>query len=222
MPSSSDPLRGALPGYVFDLRMGNGAGRYRHILADGRLGRLVSRDEIVGLLRQVSDASGERFAGLARAAVEGRISSAELYRTMQAELRGLYSATSALARGGWSQMTPVEHGRNGQILRGEYVYLRGLCEAIANGELTEAQAAARAASYAGRGYSRFWDEDQRLRLASGRFTEELWEDTKGPNECNGCPQLAAMGWTPIGGHGTVPGAGDTPCGGNCLCGLRYR
>jgi hypothetical protein len=223
MPSRPDPLRGALPGYAWDLRMGNGAGRYRHLLPDGRLGRLVSRDAIVDLLRTVSDASGERFAQLARSAVEGRISSAEFFRTTQAELRALYNSTSALAAGGWNRMTPQLHGANGRILGlgtreypvGEYTSLRNFAQDIADGKLTPAQAGARARLYAGKAYSRFWQVETQ-RLADAGYTEERWLDTKLPNECSDCPELAARGWVPI---GTLPDPGDgaTECLGNCRC-----
>lgn len=225
----NDPLRASLPGYIWDQRLGNGTGRYRHVLSDGRLGRIVSRDEIVGLLRDVSDASGAKFAGLARAAVEGRITPAEFFRAMQGELRALYNSTSALAVGGWNKMGPVEWGRNGRILGlgtkeypvGEYTSLAKFAQAIANGELTPAQAEARARLYAGKAYARYWQEDQLLRLAGGQY-EVLWEDVGDERECGRCPELAAMGWVEIGAHGTVPGAGATPCLGHCRCRLRYR
>lgn len=206
-------LKGGLPGYVFDSRLQGG--RYRIVLPNGKLGRIVSRDEIIGLLRDVSDASGAKFAGMARAAVEGRITASEFFRAMQSELRALYNSTSALAVGGWSKMTPVEWGRNGQILRGEWRYLAGFAQAIANGELTPAQAAARARLYAGKAYSRFWAEDQLRQIAAG-MVEERWIDTKLPGECDSCAALAARGWVPI---GTLPSPGDgsTECLGACRC-----
>jgi hypothetical protein len=220
MPNTGS-LRGSLPGFAFDTRMAGG--RYRHVLPDGRLGRLVARDEIVGLLRTVSDASGERFAQLARSAVEGRISSAEFFRTTQSELRALYNSTSALAAGGWNRMTPQLHGANGRILGlgtreypvGEYTSLRNFAQDIADGKLTPAQAEARARLYAGKAYSRFWSVETQ-RLADAGYTEERWVDTKLPNECGDCPELAARGWVPI---GTLPDPGDgtTACLGNCRC-----
>lgn len=227
MPSQSRNTRAELPGYAFDPRLG-GTGRYRHVLPDGRLGRIVSRSEIIGLLRDVSDASGAKFAGMARAAVEGRITASEFFRAMQGELRALYNATSALAVGGWNKMGPVEWGRNGRILGlgtkeypvGEYTSLAKFAQAIANGELTPAQAAARARLYAGKAYSRFWAEDRLQQIAAG-MVEERWDDTGDERECDSCRALAARGWVPI---GTLPSPGDgtTPCLGNCRCRLRYR
>lgn len=219
MPSQSRNTRAELPGYAFDPRLG-GTGRYRHVLPNGKLGRIVSRDEIVGLLRTVSDASGAKFADMARAAVEGRITPAEFFRAMQGELRALYNSTSALAVGGWNKMGPVEWGRNGQILRGEWRYLAGFAQAIANGELTPEQAEARARLYAGKAYSRFWAEDRLQQIAAG-MVEERWDDTGDDRECSDCHALAARGWVPI---GTLPSPGDgsTACLGACRCSVETR
>lgn len=213
-----NPLRAELPGFAWDDRLSGG--RYRRVLPDGRLGRIVSRDEIVGLLRDVSDASGAKFAGMARAAVEGRITPAEFFRAMQGELRALHNACAALGVGGWGKVTPQIWGRNGQTLRGEYAYLRDFCEAVANGELTPAQAAARARLYAGKAYSRFWAEDRLQQIAAG-MVEERWDDTGDDRECSDCHALAARGWVPI---GTLPSPGDgsTECLGACRCSRLVR
>jgi hypothetical protein len=196
-------------------------GRYRRVLPDGRLGQLVSRAEIVGGLRTLNANSARLLADLAEDVVAGYLLPQDFEQAAMLTLRNLYNANSALARGGWLQMDAAAWGRNGQILRGEYAFLRRFTQELADGNLTAAQARARAALYIGKAYSRFWAEDQLMQVKWGK-TEELWEDTQGPNECSVCPELAAMGWVPIGAHGTVPGAGGTPCLGNCECGLQYR
>jgi hypothetical protein len=219
MPSS--PIQYGLPGYVWDKRLGS-TGRYRELTPTGALGRIVSRDSIVADLRSVHDAASLRYGNLAADAVNGLISPAKFQRAMEAELKASYNATSALARGGWSQMDAASFGRNGQLLRQEYGYLSGFAQDLADGNLSAAQAAARAKLYAGKAYSRYWAEDQLLKQNAGQVTEERWNDTGDARECSRCEQLAAMGWVPIGEHGTVPGAGATPCGGACRCDLEYR
>lgn len=216
----ASPLRGQLPGYAFDLRM-KGGGRYRHVLPDGRLGNLVSRDSIVTELRSIHDLSAVRFGNLAADTVSGRISAADFEAVMRAELRDLYNGTSALARGGWSQMDAAAWGRNGQILRGEYDYLAGFVQDIADGKLTEAQAIARAQLYAGKAYSRYWAEDQLLKIAGGH-TEERWMDTGDAVECQTCLNRAKLGWVPIGSIGAVPGDGSSECLGHDRCELLTR
>lgn len=215
----NDPLRGYLPGYVWDERLRGG--RYRHIAEDGRLGNIVSQREITANLRSIHDASALRYGNLAADAANGLISPAEFQRAMQAELKALYNGSSALARGGWSRMGPVEWGRNGQILRGEYRHLAGFAQDLADGKLTPEQAAARARLYSGKAYSRFWAEDALSKRDAG-YHEERWDDTGDNRECADCALLAARGWVPLGGLGTTPGAGDTACLGNCRCELEYR
>ena len=211
-------LKGQLPGYVWDTRMQGG--RYRTIDDAGKLGKLVSRDDIVGLVRDLSDKTAERFGNLARDAVNGVITPADFQEAMTGELRSLYNSTSALGAGGWNQLGPAEWGRNGQILKGEYTHLAGFAQDIADGKLTEAQAAARATLYSGKGYSRFWDEDARRQQDGGMDTER-WEDTGLPGECGDCAKLAAKGTVPIGTLGCVPGDGSTECGGHCRCEIVY-
>jgi len=214
------PTRPQFPGYVWDSRLG-GSGRYRIVKANGKLGRIISAKEIQRDLTVISNASAERFGLMAADAVGGRITAAELQLAMQSQLKDLYNANAALARGGWSKMGPVEWGRNGQILRGEYRYLSAFAQEIADGTLTEAQAAARAKLYVGKAYSRYWAENELMQKGGGA-TESRWNDQGDKRECQDCRDLAAMGWVPIGDHGTVPGAGDTACLGHCRCQIDYR
>lgn len=209
-------LRRAPPGFVFDLRMAGG-GRYREVLASGSLGKMVSAKDITSLARNMADAQSDRLALLARDAVEGKLSPAMFEAAVRSELRNAYSANAALGRGGFQRMTAVEYGRNGATLRDEYQYLRGFAQDIADGKLTVAQAEARARLYGGKAYSRYTDEDARLRRESGEFTEEKWGPTRGDDQvCGDCSGFAAMGWQPLGTFPS-PGDGSTACLGACRC-----
>jgi hypothetical protein len=209
----------SLPGYMWDDRMAGG--RYRDAS-----GRLVSAETIRALLVDIHDASASRFAALARDAVEGHIGAAHFQRAMMVELRHLYNATSALAVGGYSRMTFAEYGRNGQILRQEYRYLAGFAQDIADGKLSVAQAEARARLYAGKAYSRYWDEISRVYQRSGAG-EERWVTAADELVCHdgkdrmGCAELGQRGWVPI---GTLPNPGDgsTTCLGACRCHKEFR
>jgi hypothetical protein len=214
----------ALPGYAWDTRLGS-TGRYRVILPDGRLGAIVSAESLTKLVRELHDASATRFGLLAQDAVLGKITPADFQAAMMTELRHLYNASSALAVGGYNHMTSVEYGRNGQILRGEYRYLAGFAQAIANGDVSLAQADARARLYAGKAYSRFWAEHS-LQQEQAGMDEERWITAEDERVCttavsfgdvlSGCRQLGEMGWVPIGTL-PAPGAGLTPCLGSCRC-----
>lgn len=55
----------ALPGYVWDERLSGG--RYRIVNADGRLGRIVSAQQMATDLRRMYERSIETFTALGRA-----------------------------------------------------------------------------------------------------------------------------------------------------------
>jgi len=207
----------APPGYVWDTRMAGG-GRYRHILADGGLGKMVSVNDIAAQSQKLADVLSDRLAGLAQDAAEGKITPAVFQQAMKSELRNAYNANAALGKGGVNQMTAVEWGRNGGLLQSEYQHLAKFAQDIADGEITVAQARARAKLYGGKAYSRYTDEDARRKRESGEYTQERWGPTAGDDAvCVDCEALAARGWVPIGALGTTPGAGDTQCLGNCRC-----
>jgi hypothetical protein len=207
--------RGYLPGYVWDERMSYG-GRYRIVLPDGRLGQLVSRERIIEGLRSMTLQSQKLLSDLAEDVVAGYLLPADFQQAAMLTLRSLYGSTSALARGGWDRMDAAAWGRNGQLLRTEYTYLRRFTQELTDGNLTAAQARMRAGLYAGRAYSRFWDEDRRVAIAENRGTEERWIALDDPATCGDCLTLEAKGWVPI---GTLPNPGDgsTECLGNCRC-----
>jgi len=205
-------------------------GRYRRVLADGRLGALVSRDTLVAGLREIAKRSEQAFGDLALAAVRHEITPQDAKLAGQYLLKDLYNAYAALARGGWSHMDAAAWGRTGRILGlgtkdypvGEYTSWRKLIDDITTNPYTEAQIRARAKLYAGKAYARYWQEDRLLKLSAGDLIEERWFDSHDERECGDCPALADLGWLPLGTLRTVPGAGATECLGNCRCMLGYR
>ena len=215
-------VKAAPPGYMWDSRMAGG-GRYRHVLADGRLGKMISVKDIAAQSQQIADGLSDRLAYLAQQAVEDKITPAFFQQAMKSELRNAYNANAALGKGGVNQMTAVEWGRNGGLLQSEYQHLAKFAQDIADGKLTVAQAQARARLYGGKAYSRYTDEDARRKRESGEYTQERWGPTVGDDVvCHtrdgvlGCFERAAMGWQPLGTHPVVAG-GFTPCLGNCRC-----
>lgn len=208
------PLRAAgLPAYAWDAR----TARYRSLAT----GRYVARRNIVELLRAVTDSAADRMANVARLAAKGDISPAVFERAMQTELKRAANAAAAMGAGGWDRMTPAHHGRTGAALRVQYQFLRGFVQDIADGKLAEANAAARAALYAGSAYNRYWVEERRGMLATGK-REARWVDRRDSRECEDCARLGGLGWMPIESLPTTPGAGATACLGHCRCSLIYR
>jgi len=211
-----EPVIKVLPGFAFDKRM-KGGGRYRRVLANGSLGQMVSAETIANQSKELADAVADKLAKLAADAVNGDISPQAFFEAAQAELRNSYNAFASLGKGGWSQMDAQTWGRNGGILQSEYAKLRDFAKAVENGEVTEAQAQARARMYGGKAYSRFTGEDARLKRNSGEYTEERWGPTAGDDRvCEDCAAFEAMGWQPIGTF-PAPGDGHTRCMGACRC-----
>lgn len=216
-----------LPGYVWDERLGGG--RYRRLLDDGRLGRIVSQREIVRLLRVIADEIADALGNFAVALSNGHITLADAELAGQAMLFDFYNAFTALGRGGWSKMNDAARLRSIIILTrgtsaypvGELQSWREFMRAIVSDSMTEQAIRARAALYAGKAYARFWEEDRILRLQAGDYQWETWLDHDDDAECNDCLALAALGKVPLGALPTVPGAGDTRCLGACRCAIIY-
>jgi len=212
MPDS--PLRGNLPGYVWDERMSGG--RYRVLYADGRLGQMVSASSLQDLVTGLSDKSGARFAGLAGDVAAGRILPADFQRAMMSELKSLHNSAAALGRGGWSQMTRNDWLSNARMLKGEYRYLANFAQELAAGNLTEAQARARAASYADTAFSRYWAMQAEVKKAAGA-TEQRLVTVGDERVCEECMAEESRGWVPI-GDGALGGTIHA----GCRCGNEYQ
>lgn len=67
--------------------------------------------------------------------------------SMREALRDTYVAEYLAGRGGRNAMTQADWGRLGHMLREQYTYLNDFAADVAAGKLSEAQIAARAASY---------------------------------------------------------------------------
>ena len=195
--------------------------RYR----DLSTGRFVARSTIVDLLRNVTDTSAARLSELAAAVVRGEIPAGLFQRAAMMELKSLHLASAALGAGGWDRLTQADFGRIGATLKGEYRYLAGFVHDLELGKLTEAQAAARAALYAGKGYSQFYVTERREKndraLKRGRILYARWHTVGDSEVCRDCQALEAIGWQPASLF-PVPGDGHTACLGNCRCSLEYE
>jgi len=206
-----------LPGFAWDGRVS----RYR----DLSTGKFVSRQTIIDLLRNVTDNTAARLGELARMAAKGDIPPAVFQRAAMAELKALHLASAALGAGGWDKLTAADYGRVGGILRSEYRYLNRFVYDIAAGKLTPEQAAARAALYAGKGYSQYWAAERTRReeaaVQRGKVLYARWLTVRDNRVCNDCAALEALGWQPAVTFPN-PGDGHTACLGNCRCSLEYE
>ena len=194
-----------LPGYAWDPAL--------HNYVDLATGRMVKRKAVVQLLTGVVERADDVLAALARAAVRGEITPRQFYELAQREVKHAYNASVALAEGGWHQVPPAEWGRNGGYLRKEYARLREFAAAMERGELTEAQAVARARLYGNSAYGRYWDIRTAQARRRGKTRERL--RTAGDDRvCPVCLDEEASGWRPIGTY-------RVPIHAGCRCFLDY-
>jgi len=124
--------------------------RYRNL----RNGRYIDQDELRSLRNEFAEALREETDRIAQRLFDGVSSIQDWVLEMRTLIKDAYIAQYAASIGGMQYMTQSDYGRIGAMLssqnRGQYWYLQQFAEAIARGELSEAQIRARAALY---GYS---------------------------------------------------------------------
>jgi hypothetical protein len=120
-----------------------GTNRYR----DLETGRFVSAAQVREWGAMAAEASGDLVAELSVMVVEGQLNVADWTLLMRDEIKDAYIQQYVFGRGGLDQMTQVDWGRIGGMLREQYLYLNRFAAEIATGKLTAAQVAHRARMY---------------------------------------------------------------------------
>lgn len=195
-----------LPGYAWNDKL--------HNYVDGSTGRMVKRNDINDLLREVTQGSEKRLQNYGMMAADAQMTPRQFYEAMQQEIKLLTNSNAALAKGGWAQMTPADWGRNGYQLRQEYANLRQFAQEIADGTLSGAQIEARAKLYANTTYARYWEIRTEQETAAGKQEERL-VTSKDDRVCEECLAQEAMGWQPIGSY-------NPPIHAGCRCDVEYQ
>ena len=114
---------------------------------DAETGRFMARDEVLGLVQQSLDASGNVTDTLAGLVAGGQLAPGDWRDMMRSEIKGEYLRQYMTGRGGRAQMTYSDWGRCGAMLKAQYKWLEGFAAQVATGELSEAQIRARAWLY---------------------------------------------------------------------------
>lgn len=202
-----------LPSYVYDSR----TGRYHGPLPSYRL---VSHQTIMGLVQQRIDYHANEITRLTNALVGERITLELWERGMAAELKSLYLQQTALAKGGWQNVTPADKRRVTMLLREQFTYLDRFANDIAAGRLSAAQILWRAGLYPLAGRQSYWKARDDAMRKQG-LTQERRIAIGDAGTCSPCTDLAAKGWRRI---GTLPAPGGPPCSGInlCRCEKEYR
>lgn len=201
-----------LPGYAWDAR----AQQYRNLTT----GRFVAQSKIMNLMETVVDRSTDTIEVLAERAHAGQITPRQFYELARRELRHATNATTALAKGGFHQMTQRDWGRVGGHLARQYRSLRGFADALdpAKGaaQITLAQTRARARSYFSAIRTAFYRTRQLGMKLLGK-KEERWITAGDDRVCETCRGLEQQAWQPI---GSLPLPGQTHPA--CRCDKKYR
>lgn len=121
------------------------ARRYRNPLT----GRFIGQTEMLALRDTYTAAQQTNAAGLAQRLIQGDISLGDWQRLMRADVKDSFISQYVLGHGGRGSMTQADWGRLGAMIKEQYRYLDGFAAAIGDGQLTEAQIAARAQMYHG-------------------------------------------------------------------------
>lgn len=201
------------------------AGRY----TDLATGRFVKFSDVRDSLESVMDASGENMNNLTNQLIAEQISLEQWQIGMMEEIKTAHTAAAAAANGGWAQMSQADWGATGRLIRDQYDFLRNFAAEIASGkQRLDGTARVRTDLYADAARGTFEETRRRYeRLKNGMEEEarELGEadhcssDDDPTGEREGCLELAALSWQPI---GTLPRIGNSVCITRCHCRFIFR
>lgn len=174
---------------------------------------MVKRQAIQDLLRTVVAGSERRLGLLGSLYADGTLTGRQFYELMAREVKLGTNVATALAKGGWQNVTQTEWGANGAQCRAEYGRLREFVRAVENGELSAAQIEARAKLYANTAYGRYWEIEQAAQRARGKTKMRIL--TVGDDRvCPECVAEEARGWQAIGNW-------QVPLHAGCRCDEEY-
>jgi hypothetical protein len=218
------------------------ANRYR----DSETGQFLSQEQALEFVQQslnATDSVTDVLASYVRG--EPLLISVKDWRTaMRREIKDEYIRQYLLGRGGREQMTAVDWGSVGGMLREQYRYLdtfaedleaTGIAKAMYEASeiteeqyqatvTTELQTAARARMYINSAREAYERAQRRVADEAG-YDEVRWVLDPAVENCDDCIAFDGLGWTTIADNaysGCYPGSGCTQCLTNCACHFEYR
>jgi hypothetical protein len=176
-------------------------------------GQFVSEQAVTDEMRVHQTATYSTLDNLTRQLYSGGITLEQWQIGVTGELRDAHLAQAMYAVGGRNNMGFDNFGRVGGTLADEYRYLANFANDIASGNVSEATALARIRQYGNSTQQSYWREYSNATPNNQKITWKL-----NPAEhCSGCLDLAAGSPYTSATLPTYPGAGATPCRGNCNC-----
>lgn len=194
----------------------------QHRYRDDTTGRyLPARAVRADLDRFVDRAGRESARALTEQLRDGRIALPEWQTAMARAVKNINYAAVAAASGGVENMTAVERGRAGALIREQYKYLRGFAADIASGKQPlDGRAMRRAEMYMQAGRGTYY-EQKRAGAAEanpGRVMMVRSRRYEG-DSCEDCINLDGR-WFPLGDAAYIP-VGERQCNKSCRCDEEY-
>lgn len=214
------------PGFRWNPDLRHGAGGY---IAPN--GRAVSDVAVRGAIDDYLDNKAAQIRSLALQLQNREISVGQWQKRMEQEIANVHLANLAASKGGWSQLTPADYGRVGQLVKQELGGLkkwskdgkqkggglRALAADIEAGLPLDGRFLNRAQMYAQAGRHTY--ELVRLRDMKAKGFTHARSIRHARDSCAGCLTQAAAGWQLIDDF-VLPGERD--CLRDCKCTVEYR
>lgn len=194
-------------------------------------GRFVKASAVKSVTLSAFDRAAENATALGRRLQAGEISLGEWQLGMAREVKNATLYASALANGGWAQLSQADYGRAGQWLaqgpkgqRGQYEYLRDFARQIEAGLPLDGRFLRRSAMYIHAG-NQFY-ERERGRIREQRGFDEVRNVRHARDSCTtsagavGCIEMSRRGWMKVEDGWVPPGARS--CLASCRCSATYR
>lgn len=210
----------------------------RHAYIDEN-GNIVEQDRVREWILEAIAAFALSLDLRTQALIDGRLTVDVWSYVVEQGLIGMHSGLFQTAVGGDEQIEGPLQERFDSVIESQKTYFNQMVEQVKSGEQEIGQGlAARTQLYASAGFSTFENGRRALAVevandpvaafqATGLFGESEQPGTvqerrflePGVIHCDECPDLAAMGWQPI---GTLPDIGTQPCVVNDRCWFEYR
>lgn len=182
----------------------------------------LRNDAIEPFLKKVKDS----MRGMSTRLQRREVSLSEWQASQMQTIKESQIAAALVANGGTQNNTPIDYIKIAAFVLALFLFLRTFVDEIKSGvQKLTGLLLGRTGLYASAGVDAY---EEMRRHAAGMYTE-LAEERRvmnpGANHCKtvgdhiGCPELAAMGWQPL---GVLPRLYDTPCGSNCQCHWEFR
>jgi hypothetical protein len=187
------------------------AGRYR-----GADGKFVSFEKIRTYLDHALDSNEARVASLASQLRNRQITLAEWQMAMRDTIKDIHLASSALARGGWAQMSDADYAKVAEKIEFQLMKLNQFALQIEKGLPLDGRFARRTTLYAQSGRVTY-HESLRNEMALRGYTLEK-SVLASSDHCSECVSEAAKGFVPIGELILI---GERICRSNCRCHVEF-